>query len=149
MPHRAHASPCPCLTVTSWFNACDQSRLRLDVSSFRSGSVLGNASAQQWGALGARVASHPNKERDELDRLQLRANLGPAVLERVPTPVPPPATLFLGIISGDVKRRRHPASTPPCAPHAGLRHAAANIAAFACAQGDGSFDAPGGASCYG
>ena len=144
----AVCSPVPCRD-NSWFNACDQHRLQLDVSSFRSGSVLGNASAQEWGALGERIAAHSNTERDELDRLQLRANQGEAVLERVPTPVPPPATLFLGVISGDVKRRRRPAPTPPCARHAALPHTAANVAALACAQGDGSFDAPGGASSYG
>ena len=65
--------------------------------------MLGNASAQEWGALGERVASHPGTERDELDRLQASANAGTAVLQTVPAPVPPPATLFLGVISGDVK----------------------------------------------
>ena len=77
--------------------------------------MLGNASAQEWGALGERIASHPGTERDELDRLQTSANAGKAVLETVPAPVPPPATLFLGVISGDVKRRRSPAPTLPCA----------------------------------
>ena len=77
--------------------------------------MLGNASAQEWGALGERIASHPGTERDELDRLQTSANSGKAVLETVPAPVPPPATLFLGVISGDVKRRRCPAPTLPCA----------------------------------
>ena len=123
-PSAHPASPVP-YRDDSWFNACDQHRLRLDVSSFRSGSVLGNASAQEWGALGERIASHPNTERDELDRLQLRANAGQAVLARVPTPVPPPATLFFGIISGDVKRRRRLAPTPPSARHAAARRCAA------------------------
>ena len=116
--------------------------------------MLGNASAQEWGALGERIASHPNTERDELDRLQLRANAGQAVLERVPSPVPPPATLFLGIISGDVKRLRRLAPTLACAPprrRPALRCPTPlqTVAALACAQGDGSFGAPGGASCYG
>ena len=34
--------------------------------------MLGNASAQEWGALGERIASHPGTERDELDRLRQR-----------------------------------------------------------------------------
>ena len=81
--------------------------------------MLGNASAREWGALGERVASHPATEHDVLDRLQRRANSGQTVLKRRPTPTPPPATLFLGIISGDVKRWHRPAPThptlgPPC-----------------------------------
>ena len=133
--------------------------------------MLGNASAQEWGALGERIASHPGTERDELDRLQLSANSGKAVLERVPAPVPPTATLFLGVISGDVKRRRCPAPTLPCArrashtAHRALAKpdpdpepepeperapcTAAIVGPFACAQGDGSFDARGGASLRG
>ena len=113
-PSAHPTSPVSCRDV-SWYHACDQDQLRRDVSSFRSGGVLGNASAQEWGALGERIASHPGTERDELDRLQTSANSGKAVLETVPAPVPPPATLFLGVISGDVKRRRCPAPTLPCA----------------------------------
>lgn len=54
------------------------------------------------------VAAHAGKQHDVLDRLQQRANSGGAQLRRVPVPTPlaPKGSLFLGLISGDVRRRR-------------------------------------------
>jgi len=106
----------------SWFHACDVAPLRSDPSSFRSGSVHGNASAtsdgsaragRAWGGVGRHSVEMRSTAHDELDQVSqgLVADLERRrlkVTRTLPLPLSPPSAsvLLLGLVSGDVHRRR-------------------------------------------
>ena len=97
----------------SWFRSCNYTRLRGDISTFRSAAVdagpLGNRSSTRSRAwkrgVGLGVVSQMDSAHDALDALQL--GRPPALSQALPYPLTKPLhpILLLGLISGNADRR--------------------------------------------
>ena len=98
----------------SWFSECDTTRLLHSVTGFRTGAAAPTGSGQQLGGLAQRrwesrgrpTAELIDTSGDYLDRNQGRSDFPTRSVPQSEMTSSPPRSIFIGVISGSLERRR-------------------------------------------